>query len=135
MSLASTWLSRMKASVRPSGEKAGKKSSKGDILGAEVNFRSSPLSSESRNKLNGSAGEWCSETARKFPSGDQSIPTASVSANFRSGPPSAETTKMPPSGDLRLKAMRLPSGDQVGLESGAVLFVSRSGVPESINLT
>src|ERR1700694_4794436 len=106
------------------------------MLGAEVSLCFWPMSTERRNRLNGSAGEFCSDMARNFPSGDQSIPVASALAHLRSGPPSAETTKMPPpSADLRTKAMRLPSGDQVGQQSGAALVVSCRGVPESINLT
>src|SRR5512132_438301 len=92
----------MKASVPPSGEKAGYISS--EDSGGEVSFCFSPSSTETRKILYRSCGEVRSASARKLPSGDQAnLQTdgacldrfGSVWPNLRSAPPRAGTIKMP----------------------------------------
>src|SRR6266568_154884 len=103
MSSAKKVLLRTKASVTPSGEKAGKVSPT-EVAGGEVSRRFSPVSTETRKMLDGSSGEIASGTARDFPSGDQarsslvgkkrgwSIPPCTAQS-LRSGPPRAGTMK------------------------------------------
>src|ERR1700693_3754183 len=80
---------RLNAKVRPSGEKAGKASPK-MAVGGEVNLLFSPLWMETR------AMALLSLTARNLPSGDHEEPETvlSTSANFRSGPPRGEISRI-----------------------------------------
>ena len=123
---------RLKATVRPSGEKAGEESGS-DFVGGEVKLLVSPLSIDINIKL---------AATNHLPSGDQEGGPGELSdwknnsVKTVSGPPNGEikTTANLLPGNVRKKAMRRPSGDHAGHPSGAGLVVKRKGGSEPISL-
>jgi hypothetical protein len=107
---------RMKASVVPSGETAAFKSPIGSS--GWVSWRFSSVFTDTENNpwrnapglLSKRKLSWKSTVA---PSAVQVTPLPE-SESFRSGPPTCETTKTPPSSPLREKAISDPSGDHAG---------------------
>ena len=103
-------LSRLKATVRPSGEMAGAQSP-ADPTGGDVSLHFSRLSMDARKMLRGACASCLSESASSLPSGDQLGPAAHSCSGIsdpilRSGPPSAGMTKIPrPSPEERTNAM------------------------------
>jgi hypothetical protein len=93
-----------------------------------VSLRLSLVSMSSRKRLFGDLGESRSTITRDLPSGDQEIPQktfdcsgrggpqfADERASSRSFPPPAGISRISaPSGRLRTKAIRNPSGDHTG---------------------
>src|SRR5262252_5043603 len=95
MSRTAMATSRINARVPPSGEKIGSLSTT-LLSGGEVSLRFSPVSTDSRNKPNGSSPEFLSVTISDFPPGVHVSPVDQlvvglITATFRSGGPRGET--------------------------------------------
>src|SRR5215469_1060726 len=120
-------ISRLNARTFPSGENAGSLSPPSALVGGDVTFCFSPVSTDNRDKAYGAVAESRSVTANHLPSGDQArlgdgkslkaMLGLKISAILRSGPPKAgiRSTAAFSGERSRRNAMNRPSGDQLGL--------------------
>src|SRR5262249_16314440 len=127
---------RMKAIHFPSGENLPPRSPL-NWEGVEYSLRVSPVSTDTRDITLDSSLESLLSIPKYFPSGDHIAYGRPLKLiTLRSGPPSAGIVSSTFSSfKTRTKAMNCPSGDQLGLRSGAGSLVRRRTFPSPINLT